>query len=72
MAKIAAMEEMYLIYKVIRDYLGGSDSWGDVTLAELTASYRSFCLRWTHSVGQIGGRVKSGPRCSHYCRCWDN
>jgi pimeloyl-ACP methyl ester carboxylesterase len=29
-------------------------------------------VRWTHSVGQIGGRVKSGPRCSHYCRCWDN
>jgi hypothetical protein len=45
MSKAAAMEEMYLIYKVIRDYIGGSDSWGDVTLAELMASYRSFCQR---------------------------
>jgi hypothetical protein len=45
MSKAAALEEMYLIYKVIRDYLAGSDSWGDVALTELMASYRSFCQR---------------------------
>jgi hypothetical protein len=45
MAKVAAMEEMYLIYKVISDYLAGTDDWGDFALTELMASYRSFCQR---------------------------
>ena len=45
MSKAVALEEMYLIYKVIRSYLAGSDSWGDFALTELMASYRSFCQR---------------------------
>jgi hypothetical protein len=45
MAKVAAMEEMYLIYKVISDYLSGNEDWEDFALTELMASYRSFCRR---------------------------
>jgi hypothetical protein len=45
MSKAAAMEEMYLIYRVISDYLAGTETWGDFALTELMASYRSFCQR---------------------------
>ncbi len=45
MAKVAAIEEMYLIYQAISNYLAGTESWGEFGLTELTASYRSFCQR---------------------------
>jgi hypothetical protein len=40
MSKVAALEEMYLIYQVFRSYLTEPESWG---VEELRASYRSFC-----------------------------
>jgi hypothetical protein len=40
MSKVAALEEMYLIFQVFRSYLTEPESWG---VEELRASYRSFC-----------------------------
>ena len=45
MSKVAAMEEMHLIYQALRDYLAGNELEEDFTLTELMASYRSFCQR---------------------------
>jgi hypothetical protein len=45
MVKAATLEEMNLIYQAFVDYFSGKDLWGDVTLTELMASYRSFCIR---------------------------
>ena len=45
MAKAAALEEMNLIYQAFVDYFSGKERSGGVTLTELMASYRSFCIR---------------------------
>jgi hypothetical protein len=45
MAKSAAMEEMYLIYRAFRNYLSEAESLGDFEPGELLASYRFFCQR---------------------------
>ncbi len=45
MTKVAAMEEMYLIYQIFSNYLAGKELSGEFTLTELMASYRSFCQR---------------------------
>ena len=45
MSKTTALEEMYLIYQVVRDYLMDSESWGEFGLEDLMASYGSFCQR---------------------------
>jgi hypothetical protein len=39
------MEEMYLIYRAVRNYLADSEPWGEGGLEDLVASYRSFCQR---------------------------
>ena len=45
MSKVAAMEEMNLIYKAFQDYLTASETWGEYGSDDLAASYRSFCQR---------------------------
>ncbi len=45
MSKVAALEEMYLIYQAIRNYLTDSEPWGEFGLEDLVAAYRSFCQR---------------------------
>ncbi|HZA24745.1 MAG TPA: hypothetical protein VFA32_19470 [Dehalococcoidia bacterium] len=45
MSKAAALEEMYLIYQAVRNYLADSESWGEFGMEDLVASYRSFCQR---------------------------
>lgn len=45
MTKVAMMEEMYLIYQTLSNYLAGRELLGEFTLTELMASYRSFCQR---------------------------
>jgi hypothetical protein len=45
MNKATALEEMYLIYQAIRNYLADAEPWGECGLEDLVASYRSFCLR---------------------------
>jgi hypothetical protein len=45
MTKVAAMEEMNLIYKAFSDYLVGIESRGEFTLFELMVSFRSSCHR---------------------------
>jgi hypothetical protein len=44
-SKATAMEEMYLIYRAVRNYLADSEPWGEGGLEDLVASYRSFCQR---------------------------
>jgi hypothetical protein len=44
-SKVAALEEMYLIYQSIRSYLANSDPWGEFGLEDLVAAYSSFCQR---------------------------
>jgi hypothetical protein len=44
-SKVAALEEMYLIYQVFRRYLSEPASWGKYAVEDLSASYRSFCQR---------------------------
>jgi hypothetical protein len=43
--KATALEEMYLIYQAVRNYLADSEPWGEGGLEDLVASYRSFCQR---------------------------
>jgi hypothetical protein len=43
--KVAALEEMYLIYQAVRNYLADAEPWGECGLEDLVASYRSFCQR---------------------------
>jgi hypothetical protein len=44
--KATAMEEMYLIYRAVHNYLvADSEPWGEFGLEDLVASYRSFCQR---------------------------
>jgi hypothetical protein len=45
MSKATALEEMYLIYQTVRNYLADSEPWGESGLEDLVASYRSFCQR---------------------------
>jgi hypothetical protein len=45
MSKTAALEEMYLIYQAVRNYLADSEPWGELGVEDLAASYRSFCQR---------------------------
>ena len=45
MGKVAALEEMYLIYQGFRNYLEDPESWGEYGSDDLVASYRSFCQR---------------------------
>jgi hypothetical protein len=45
MNKTAALEEMYLIYQAVRNYLADSEPWGEFGMEDLVASYRSFCQR---------------------------
>jgi len=67
MTKVAMMEEMYLIYQTLGNYLAGTELSGEFTLTELMASYRSFCQR--ESIGgmflesvleELLDRVKDG------------
>jgi hypothetical protein len=44
-SKTTALEEMYLIYQAVRNYLADAEPWGECGLEELVASYRSFCQR---------------------------
>ena len=44
-SKATALEEMYLIYQAVRNYLADSEPWGELGLEDLVASYRSFCQR---------------------------
>jgi hypothetical protein len=44
-SKVTALEEMYLIYQAVRNYLADSEPWGELGLEDLVASYRSFCQR---------------------------
>jgi len=39
MTKVAAMEEMYLIYQTLSNYLAGTDWSGEFTLTELLAHW---------------------------------
>jgi hypothetical protein len=43
--KATALEEMYLIYQAVRNYLADSEPWGEFGMEDLVASYRSFCQR---------------------------
>ena len=45
MSKTAALEEMYLIYQAVRNYLADSEPWGEFGMEDLVASYCSFCQR---------------------------
>jgi hypothetical protein len=45
MNKATALEEMYLIYQAIRNYLADAEPWGERGLEDLVASYHSFCQR---------------------------
>jgi hypothetical protein len=45
MSKTAALEEMYLIYQAVRNYLADAEPWGEFGVEDLAASYRSFCQR---------------------------
>jgi hypothetical protein len=45
MSKATALEEMYLIYQAVRNYLADAEPWGEFGLEDLAASYRSFCQR---------------------------
>ena len=45
MNKATALEEMYLIYQAIRNYLADAEPWGECGLEDLVTSYRSFCQR---------------------------
>jgi hypothetical protein len=45
MGKVAAMEEMQLIYQASRNYLSGTGSWDDFEPAEFMDSCRSSCQR---------------------------
>ena len=44
-SKVAALEEMYLIYQAVRNYLADSEPWGEFGLEDLVISYCSFCQR---------------------------
>jgi hypothetical protein len=44
-SKATALEEMYLIYRAVRNYLADSEPWGERGLEDLVASYCSFCQR---------------------------
>jgi hypothetical protein len=44
-SKTAALEEMYLIYQAIRNYLADAEPWGEYGLEDLVAAYGSFCQR---------------------------
>ena len=43
MSKVAEIEEMYLIYQAMQNYLAGTESRVEYPLTEHFASYRSFC-----------------------------
>ena len=43
MSRQAALEEMYLIYQAMRDYL--AEPWGECRLNDLVAAFSSFCER---------------------------
>ena len=45
MSKIAALEDMYLIYQNLRDFLTESGDWTDTNLEDLTLAFNSFCQR---------------------------
>jgi hypothetical protein len=67
MARVAAIEEMYLIYKAFSDYLAGDEYSREFELTELMASYRSFCQRepiggmfLESVVEELSDRVKDG------------
>ena len=42
MSKATALEEMYLIYQAVRNYLADSEPWGEFGMEDLVASSRSF------------------------------
>jgi hypothetical protein len=44
-SKVAPLEEMYLIYQAVRNYLADSEPWGEFGAEDLVASYYSFCQR---------------------------
>ena len=45
MSKVAAMEEMYMIYQAFRNYLAEPEPWGGHGVEELAGAFRSFCQR---------------------------
>jgi hypothetical protein len=44
-SKATALEEMYLIYQAVRNYLADSEPWGELGVEDLVASYCTFCQR---------------------------
>jgi hypothetical protein len=42
MSRVAALEEMYLIYQAMRNYLAEQEEWGECGLNDLVAAFRSF------------------------------
>jgi hypothetical protein len=40
-SKATALEEMYLIYQAVRNYLADSEPWGEFGVEDLVASYHS-------------------------------
>lgn len=51
MSKVAEIEEMYLIYQAMQNYLADTESRVEYPLTEHFASYRSFC-QW-ESIGGL-------------------
>jgi hypothetical protein len=45
MSKIAALEEMYLIYENLRTQLTEPGAWNDAGMADLNAAFTAFCQR---------------------------
>ncbi len=45
MSKVAAMEEMDLIYQAFSNYLAEGETWDGFGVIDLTGTYRSFCQR---------------------------
>lgn len=45
MSKVSAIEEMYLLYQIIGDYLTEGETSGGFGVADLDSPYRSFCHR---------------------------
>ncbi len=45
MSKVAAMEEMHLIYQAFSNYLAAGENWDGFGVIDLTGTDRSFCQR---------------------------
>ena len=45
MSKIAALEDMYLIYQNLRGFLTKSGEWTDADMEDLSLAFNAFCQR---------------------------